>query len=1268
VSNQDFIDLVRDEFGVYVCPKELRHLQIELFNKTQERRLLPYDGGELVELEYELDKVFFVVGGALLGGFLLPGLGIAAGFTQGALLGAAVGYRLAGVFTGGQDRNSAPDIKSQAVFTFGETGELIFLNSPVPVIYTNADTNTYANSDGVSEGGLYVEAKTIYTRIAPIQGSQTLTKLGVLGGGKIAQVSETTLRIDDQERSGFGLGDVITIVGDGGINQPALGGINHYCQAVSQNSNSFLGVGAGVTAQGVTYAAAATITAQDLVNATFSTGTLTKTTVPQGWDAGGRSQSVTLPARYGDFVEFQAAAGELGLTKAFGISTTNTTTDIYDIDFVFTFNGGNNTYQISLNNTVRFISTANFSVGQIFSVRLYRAFPTNYVQVLDGNTEIWRGTTTITDTVFGDYVIYHNTARLTDLKFRVCDSLAIVGGSFVTADFLAGIGRRFLCSADRQESFKNNVFYTNTTAGDVKVVARDATAGWIEFDRDIWVTETTAQVPLTGQGAKSGSKFYPRYTSTINTTKAVNQLEIVILANLDARDSSGNLLQFGLAFEISLDDGTGYQVLGRLMISAKSATQTYRSLLISNLPKKIYKVKVKPLLPGEISASIRSIGESGNLQSVATTADFGLGAVIWRYDFGIFYSAGDAQTIIDPTAGGKTRTSVDNGAPAKVTHINEIVTAPTPPTYAGYTTALQILTASDRIQSTPQVLWDVRKGRICRNHLSAGTATSTSGSTWVDDVTAHFVDDGVVVGCSVRVLDKALQRVVTAMTQTRLVCATYSGAATTTAGSSTINCPALAGVARVGMPVVGTTVPAGAFIEEKNGDDLTIGDGWGRPLYCTATDSTTITLNSGALVKGGDRYVVFSMAASNYLPDIYVDRLINPTDGLGGLVDQDYFVHYSSICRSRRFCVNNNLFYDGIVENGTFETWATDVAASSLLYPTKIEGQYALIPEQNERVKGIFNAYNLIDYSEPYTEWQSQATNTVLAKFADKRGREQQRKIQTLAAANGDEFEIVQTIDLKGVTNPDQAIDVGCVALKSLREQNRVCKFTTDIANLTCQHGDIIRTQHALVEYNQEKSGIVTAIEEPINARLANSGAIASILKTLPGSGGTTVIYFNQPHGLIDGSVVTISGHSATTLNDTFEVDIYDDVRLSVDVAYVAGTGGSITKQRTIYDQVVELSEPFELDPGLARISIGHRLTPNCEVDLRIYYVGEKLTIIGLEQPVQVGDLFIMGSGTLEDRTWRISSLKPTIAENKAEIVGVVWTPNILTRDGLVIT
>jgi hypothetical protein len=106
--------------------------------------------------------------------------------------------------------------------------------------------------------------------------------------------------------------------------------------------------------------------------------------------------------------------------------------------------------------------------------------------------------------------------------------------------------------------------------------------------------------------------------------------------------------------------------------------------------------------------------------------------------------------------------------------------------------------------------------------------------------------------------------------------------------------------------------------------------------------------------------------------------------------------------------------------------------------------------------------------------------------------------------------------------------------------------------------------------------------------------------------------------------------------------------------------------ERTVSDQAVTLSEEFAITDN-TRLSVMHVNSGLCELDLPASESSGIVTIMGLEQELFVGDLFLCGESVMDDRTWRISSLKPIIAENKAEITAVVWSADILTRVGLVI-
>jgi hypothetical protein len=189
-----------------------------------------------------------------------------------------------------------------------------------------------------------------------------------------------------------------------------------------------------------------------------------------------------------------------------------------------------------------------------------------------------------------------------------------------------------------------------------------------------------------------------------------------------------------------------------------------------------------------------------------------------------------------------------------------------------------------------------------------------------------------------------------------------------------------------------------------------------------------------------------------------------------------------------------------------------------------------------------------------------------------------------------------------------------------------------------------------------------------MNSRVEIGGTIAKIAKTLPAGGGTTLVYCDRPHGLADGDVVVIMGHGASGLNSTRIVDVYDDCRFAVPIVYQAGTGGNVAKQRTVFDQQVKLSEQLTIGSN-SRISIGHKLSINCELDLQLIVSSDgMIAIIGLEQSIEIGDLFMVGSQSALDRTWRIASLKPMMVDNKVEIVGLVWDADILSKSGLVIS
>ncbi len=600
---------------------------------------------------------------------------------------------------------------------------------------------------------------------------------------------------------------------------------------------------------------------------------------------------------------------------------------------------------------------------------------------------------------------------------------------------------------------------------------------------------------------------------------------------------------------------------------------------------------------------------------------------------------------------------------------------PPAPTYPGFTITRTKLVSSDRLSSAPNESYDVELGAIIRQYLANGIATTANSTGTIADNRAPFSTIELAIGDRIQVLGEGTMVITATPTNTTIVCTQYTGTCFPVTNDSLIVLDnALWVNTNVGMTFVALGAPSGTIVNEillNNRVRLT--DMWGREVKVTlvGTPSTVaVTINQSKSVAIGDTFVVYRMGSSNYFPDCYVDRLINPVSGLGLYISEDQFIDYPSIVAARRWCKVNNFYFDGRVGGGTFESWAIQTAPASLLFATEIRGRYGLLIQDDGRPTYLFNDSNC-DYAEPGIPSEGQLTNTLLVGYQDRGGRAKQLKVQTTAASTGAEVEVVKTISAPGATSRNQVIKVGQVALKSLRLQSSTCTITTDIAvGLYCQQGDIVRTQHRAIEYADELSGFVLSIAAPTNSR-TTSRAVA--IDKIEGYQLTSLTRLQltpdpaNPRRTTDGLAIT--GHSQGSSNVTLvnsAVAILDDYRLSATALFAQGTGGTLTISRTVIDQVVTLSEPVTVDAN-SRFICTSRVTRATESDLLVQQVtSNSIRVIGLGRALEVGDVWAVGSQSTFYKKWRISSMLPDVQSNKVTFTGVTWNADILSPTGLV--
>jgi hypothetical protein len=1275
---QEISDLLESR-GVECTVADLEELDRYCWENTQ-RRQVALATGELVQsfdVDADIGRIAGVVFGAILGAFFLPGLGLAAGWFGGALLGGAIGYRLVGLFSGPGQREAPTKSTSDPLFRFSGVGSLALLNNPIPVIYGNRTNNP--------SGGVYLrDPAMIWSKIYSRQGGQYLERLSLLAVGVLGSVSTSTLLIDDQQSTTFASSDIAIEVSSGLHNQSALGSISDYSQAVALNTNSFVGTAAAVTVGNSNPAMRVAGTGQNLVGVVSSGSDIVKNAGTNAWDAGYRLQSLTLGATYGCYLlaygEGLVDAGNPVLRWAVGLSATSTAATLASIGIGVEITAGN--WQVwALGVSVASGTLASIVDGIGVEVRVYRSWPTKMAQVLIGGVEVWRGATTLADTLFADYSIHSNLSRVRN---------SITGTVTPAGDLVPGLGTRFQVSDTALTKLRAAQSY-RADGVDFSIAGKDSNSKWIETNTPLWLEDATglSSVVTNANAIVTAAQVSVFYKAAVSTSKPVTAIDVTLNASVWARDLNGNLTTHAAAFEISIDPGTGALVLGQFILVSISESAISRTVSITDLPRASYTVLVRPLSAAEITAPIRTLAEDLTIATISTGVTISGSAISLRAEVGETLSAVTAQGHM--SVFGKSQLSSDGGPVISLSHLNEIVNPISAPTYSGYTIARTRYLASDRIQTAPSESHDIAQGQIVRQYLYSGEVIAGGNTTQLFVSNYKLKPNLITIGSIIQVVGFGRWVVTSIVTSSLgyyvLQTATFAGTGTTTTTGSAVITTSTAAYngSLEGMPITGTGIPSGAVVLRKLGSNqILMGDEWGRRVNATATGSVTVTINGNLNKTVGAEVVVYRMGSSNYFPDLYVDRLINPVNGMGNYIDQNFFVDYPSIVEAREFCVRNNYFFDGVIQDGSFEEWAIATAPSSLLFCTKINGRYGLVTQEDAPARSafLFNDSNTVQYTENSVPWYQSLTNTVLVKYQDNLGREKQLKIQTTDANNGTEPEIVQTVSCQGVTSQAQAEKVGQVALKSLRIQTRACQVETDVEmGLYTRQGKLIRTQHTATEYSGEESGFilsVSALTNPILTTVATIPIASTVV-----FGTNTQINLTAKHNLKPSSAtlattsdtVQISGCDAA-LDASYSgtnLRIIDDYTIFVGNSATPGGSGATTTalgnvaiRRTLHDQTVTFSEPVAVAAS-SRVTVAHRDTRLLEADKVVTLVsGVSYRISGVEESISVGDAFAFGEQSTFYRTWRVTSIDPDVKSNRVTLTGVIWDSAILDPAGTV--
>jgi len=237
----------------------------------------------------------------------------------------------------------------------------------------------------------------------------------------------------------------------------------------------------------------------------------------------------------------------------------------------------------------------------------------------------------------------------------------------------------------------------------------------------------------------------------------------------------------------------------------------------------------------------------------------------------------------------------------------------------------------------------------------------------------------------------------------------------------------------------------------------------GVPFGTTAAVGTVFiakkTVSGTGQVKSG--------GYANRAPDIFLDTILDKSDGIGRYSGDLFSVDVEQLARSKKFCEKNGLFMDGVIaEPESWRQFWASKASFSLLELAKIDGKEALIPgvpydkatgriASREtlvpvEIAALFNQGNILEdsYKEEFIDYGANTQDvivTVIYRDNENKGAFPRKNSVNVFLSDIDGPSAVrETVDASQfVTNKSQAILLGKLLCQTRRNSRRAIEFKT---------------------------------------------------------------------------------------------------------------------------------------------------------------------------------------------------------------------------------
>lgn len=232
--------------------------------------------------------------------------------------------------------------------------------------------------------------------------------------------------------------------------------------------------------------------------------------------------------------------------------------------------------------------------------------------------------------------------------------------------------------------------------------------------------------------------------------------------------------------------------------------------------------------------------------------------------------------------------------------------------------------------------------------------------------------------------------------------------------------------------------------------------------------------------------------ASSYAPDIFLDTILDKTDGIGRYAVAEG-IDIEALAKAKKFCKQNNLFMDGVIaEQVPWRQFWAETAPFSLLELGRIGGRETLVPIlpcdnagnvfTQVKVQALFNAGNILEdsYREEFMDYGANVQDliaTVIYRETESQGMfPRNRSVDVRLTGVQDLNAVRQTFNLSQfVTNRIQAVKFAKLLCNQRRHIRKVIEFRTFPTDSVLSPGAYIYVDVGQSQWNQIYSGSIEA-------------------------------------------------------------------------------------------------------------------------------------------------------------------------------------------------